>query len=561
MLTNPFAMQKLEEILELANQQPRMAQLTTPQQSDTQEPITGQQMVDEKINQALNPRSAPNQWEIDKLRDIGGSKALWHEADLLSQNPSVYAKVNGLTDDQVLALAEQRKQAAHAAAEMARYQLNAAGMNTNGYSAFDDTLENVGKNLASREAQDITEALQGAYSKNANQYYEEVYRAARAKGFRPDAAERIAGTKAREYQANRVAYLNGVFNSYGIGDDGTTNRIGTQILGMMAMENPMLANLYGQVYPNQRDAYSTNQQIAMEALKHGNLLDIIDKNFANTLKQMGVADMYNAQQQYRGGEIYRQNTEYSHILEMQKELGKYQFDLDKEYQKQLAISQKDAAEYEQKVYRADAWAQALGLQPGTPEYAAFVIENIGGKAPESLAKSKDKAFERASDTYKMLQKEEEAILKLLSDTNLTEDQMNGYKDRLTQIQNAKQSLWNMIEDYHKLPGSTDIPSYTGNAEKDKETAMFIISQLGEAITRDQIVEELKNWIHKTNETGKEVPDWAIEKWVDEELGIAKTQTTEKSQNNGEKKHKVKNYQVPIPQTYYSPYLGYGQYPK
>lgn len=70
-------------------------------------------------------------------------------------------------------------------------------------------------------------------------------------GYSPRQAKKFAGYNARDYQANRVAYLDNLYNSYGR-DGLVTTPLGNQIIGQLATENPMLANFYANAYPAQR---------------------------------------------------------------------------------------------------------------------------------------------------------------------------------------------------------------------------------------------------------------------------------------------------------------------
>lgn len=512
--SDPFAIKKIEELLALANQQPSMEQLTNsqPEQQQQEESSGGTRTVNEYMRQAL-PKP-PNPYELGNYRNIYSAKSAWNDANSLYQNPTAYAKAEGLTDEAVQALAAQQMQNAHDAAEQSRYRLNSAGLSTNGYSAFDDTFEGVQNNLASREAQDIMGALQGAYSMTPDQYYEKEFENGIIDGLSARRAKRLAGARAREYQANRVAYLNGVFNGYGIGDDGTTNNIGTQILGMIAQDNPMLANFYAQVYPNQRDAYNTNQQIAMEALKHSNLQDIIGLNFANTLKQMGVADMYNANQQYRGGEIYRQNAEYQSMLNLKENVFRDNMKAQAEMDKILAQDEAKQREFFQKAQYGHQMAVALGFREGTPEYQAVVYKAAFGSDLPDLNKNafNDKANNALKTFVETTGKQIENIREQLLNNELSDDERRELEKKLDEYMTAQDQAINQMGVLLGVPvEEPPFPPFSNNPAKDLPLIRIIIGDnVKQGTEREQRLKDVVDWIHQTN---SEISEEFIEKYL------------------------------------------------
>lgn len=230
------------------------------------EPIEGKQLVNQSIAPTIPQAMNPYQLEIQRG---------------LTAQKQAYA--NARTN-------EERNNAS-STAELLRAKGAAAGLDLSGYGA-DVTLNDAYKNLASQEARDIMGALQ-AYSMNSDQYYEDSYQQAIARGLSPRRAKQLAGTQARQYQANRVAYLTTVFGNYGVGEDGATNALGNQFLGMLAMENPPLANFYSNVYPNAKDTYKTATDIAREATKQGYALDLLKAGHEYDLKKMGEQFNYN----------------------------------------------------------------------------------------------------------------------------------------------------------------------------------------------------------------------------------------------------------------------------
>lgn len=476
-----------------------------PAQPEQQEQAGGKEMVDRAIEQSI-PRQAPNPYQIGNLRNILEAKTAWQDADALAQNPSAYAKANGLTDDTVQALAAVQKQNAQSAADQSRYKLNAAGLGTNGYSANDDTLEDVQRNLASREAQDLTEAMQGAYSMNSDQYYEKKYEEAIMRGLSHRRAKRLAGSQAREYQANRVAYLDGLYNSYGR-EGRVTNDIGNQILGMVAMENPMLANFYSAVYPNQRDAYTRDNQIEDKLLDKTNALDLINANFANEKTRMGLANLYNTQQQKVGGEIYKENRAFDSALDMKKTLFANNLALQNEIEKMTFASAKEEKAFLNRAKQGAQLAQFLGFAPNTPEYQATVASSVGITLPKAMSADKDKVVKTMLDLSEGLQKDINTLNEQLADATLSDERKSQIKDDLERLEQGKRMLQMQMLQMNGL--TNQIPDYTGNPEKDLPIIKSMFAETPTASREDKI----KNIVDWVRETQPDISEAVVEKYL------------------------------------------------
>ena len=245
-----------------------LAQLGGQQQPPVEQPEQrdGKDMVNAAVENAIRP--APNPLEIASQNNVIAQKQAYADAK----------------DD-------AGRQMAASMADALRNTATAAGIDMSGYGS-DVSLQDAQRNLASRQAQDIMEALQGQYAQSSDRYFEKEYTRALAKGYSDEDAKDIAGQKARRYQADRVAYLRGAYNSYGH-DGRVTNNYGNMFLEMMASENPTLANFYAQVYPNQRDAYSQENQIARDMLQNNNLLERLEKLQGYEEKNMGLRFNYN----------------------------------------------------------------------------------------------------------------------------------------------------------------------------------------------------------------------------------------------------------------------------
>lgn len=102
---------------------------------------------------------------------------------------------------------DEQRQAIHKQAENLRNVGNAAGYDLSGYGSG-VTFADATQNLATQQARDIAAILsgQGAYSMTSEQYYTDTYYNLLQAGYSPWQARKFAGNRAREYQANHVAY-------------------------------------------------------------------------------------------------------------------------------------------------------------------------------------------------------------------------------------------------------------------------------------------------------------------------------------------------------------------
>ena len=507
--------ERIKEILDLAKQtQPSMSQLTTPQQP--QEQAGGKEIVDREIERAIRP--APNQYELGNLQSILAAKEAYATADALNQNPAAYAKANGLSEDATRALAGAQMQNAQALAEMSRNKLNAGGFNTDGYGAG-DTLENVRNQLLSREAKDIAEAFQGAYSKTTDQYYNQQYEDAIIRGYSPRKASRIAGNLAREYQANRVAYLDGVYNSYGH-DGRVTNPIGYQILGMIAQDNPTLGNLYANVYPSQRDAYNTETEMGKIALQSDNTLKMLNEELKNTLTRMDYAGAinqgqreiehaYDIENSRLAQTIYQENQIFANDLAYKNVIRNRDFAND-EAARQYVIKSQQAAQT----------ANLFGYQVGSKEYATLYAAFMGYTVPK--IGEQDKSFvENGVKVWEGLQKRVDTLTDLVSDPALSPELKSQYKNEIARYTEMLKAIEEKFGTQWGLPTSRDLPPYSpDNPQGTKTVIAYIIQNAGTGATKQDILADAYNW---ARETDKNVKMEDLEKIYDELTGTVQSQ--------------------------------------
>ena len=366
-------------------------------------------MVDREIERAIRP--APNQYELGNLQSILAAKEAYVAADALSQNPAAYAKANGLSEDATRALAGTQMQNAQASADMSRNRLTAGGFNTGGYGAG-DTLENVRNQLLSREAKDIAEVFQGAYSKTTDQYYNLEYNKAIASGLSPRRAEKLASANARKYQANRVAYLDGVYNSYGHNEAGATTPIGMQILGMIAQDNPMLAQIYGQAYPTPMNEYNNANDIAKEITKQNNLKDIMGLEQNNALER--ISAQLNANKEYA-----------THNAGLNRETYATNKAVDQQYQIDSENRAAQTAEKlrQQQTQAGEAFADRYGLTGADKAKVVAAFQGINLSGLQSGQKANDDTLKNLKNLHAMLDTRIKAL----------QDQMKNADGVITEI--------------------------------------------------------------------------------------------------------------------------------
>jgi len=187
----------------------------------------------EMVNAAMENAmpQAPNPYALNVKRDIVQAKKAYDDATTDEQRTAAQSQANFLRDI-----------------------ASTAGIDLSGYGS-DDSYADAYKNLYSQQAQDIMAALQGQYSKNSKQYYNDKYLEGIMRGYSPRQSRKVAEALTGDYQADRAQYLDGLLNSYGR-DGLVKNEYGNQFIGELAGEDPQLASFYAQIYPNAKEAFN-----------------------------------------------------------------------------------------------------------------------------------------------------------------------------------------------------------------------------------------------------------------------------------------------------------------
>ena len=283
---NPFLSPETQKLLDLLMRQSQQEQLAQTEQSaqPVQQPAElpdTKQQIDNTVLHAANPQRP---------------SYLLPQAPIPLQNQYRQA----LLAQKIAYDAAQdnaQRQQIHDAAEYIRGIGNAAGMDLSGVGEG-VSLQDATRNLQSQQAQELMHMYNGRYSMTTDQFFEMEYDRHRMAGASPEAAQLRASRAAREYRAKRMAYLNGLYNSYGR-NGLVTNELGNQILLNLSSDDPTAANFYAQIYPNAKDSYARQNAIEDKALEQ-----------TNAFAKMAEAFKYNAMQQYLAGDIERQNYGY-----------------------------------------------------------------------------------------------------------------------------------------------------------------------------------------------------------------------------------------------------------
>ncbi|WP_304067372.1 hypothetical protein [Megamonas hypermegale] len=96
---------------------------------------------------------------------------------------------------------------------------------------------------------------------STQEYWQQLYEEARARGAGRTAAERYATQKAAAYQTGRINDLSAQFVQYGVNPDGSVGNLGMSILSQLRTEDPDAYTQLLSAYGMPRDVFATSQQI------------------------------------------------------------------------------------------------------------------------------------------------------------------------------------------------------------------------------------------------------------------------------------------------------------
>lgn len=303
----------IEEVLRRLHQQAEQPaeQSAEPKPERTAEPVDAKDEINERILSQTRPR-ATSLPELYAQQGILQSKSLYENAQNIAnamadqyygaqrnaQDPAQMAYVNQLT--------QATQQQSNEMANNIRAQMGAAGVDMSQYGS-DVSLEDASRRYAGQQMSELMQAITGQYSLSAEEYYDTEFDRQILNGASARNARRRAAKAARKYQADRVGYLNNLYNAYGR-DGRVTNELGNQILTWLSQDNPGIASYYAQIYPNARDAYARENKLQDDATRQQSelaQLAFAEQNARERMQlQAQINDMLNANNTARGDESY-----------------------------------------------------------------------------------------------------------------------------------------------------------------------------------------------------------------------------------------------------------------
>ncbi|MBQ3451694.1 MAG: hypothetical protein IJG32_05480, partial [Selenomonadaceae bacterium] len=393
---------------------------------------------------------------------------------------------------------------------------NAAGIDVSGYGA-DVSLADATKNLASQRARDIMAAMQGYYSRNSEQYYNDEYFRGIERGLSPRKAQKVAEALKGNYQAERVNYLDGLLNSYGR-DGLVMNDYGNSAIADLISEDPQRASFYATIYPNAKEAFTRynaledaniKQRNELEQLAVGNQYDLgriqaqtagnieyANATHENTLQRDAIQHGYdkeNARDQYNFSTWLARNQG-----KIDAELKKLAADLELGNATYLAdyklqLQDKD---FQQKVAQFSAFADYLGYEGEGKK--AFLTAAFGIKLPDENTGKFDKtSIENGKKLHDMLDADEDKILKQI-ESELDPQKVAELQGKLIDIRQFKQQLENTMGEQIGVRGG--VQEFTGNEATDNATLAYLWNYANGDM--DKFKGYVSNWLDQSGVTLK-----------------------------------------------------------
>lgn len=163
---------------------------------------------------------------------------------------------------------------------------------------------------------------------STQEYWQQLYEEARAKGVGRTAAERYATQKSAAYQSRKMNDLSSQFIQYGINPDGSVGDLGMGILAQLRNENPDAYTQLLSAYGMPKDVFAFNQQIQRD-----------NNNAQNQLIAMNNQGRINSELQNQQYE----ETANLQALQAQQQATLYQIkaQIDREYQNASLVDRMD----------------------------------------------------------------------------------------------------------------------------------------------------------------------------------------------------------------------------
>lgn len=163
---------------------------------------------------------------------------------------------------------------------------------------------------------------------STQEYWQQLYEEARAKGVGRTAVERYATQKSAAYQSRKMNDLSSQFIQYGINPDGSVGDLGMGILAQLRNENPDAYTQLLSAYGMPKDVFAFNQQIQRD-----------NNNAQNQLIAMNNQGRINSELQNQQYE----ETANLQVLQAQQQATLYQIkaQIDREYQNASLVDRMD----------------------------------------------------------------------------------------------------------------------------------------------------------------------------------------------------------------------------
>mgnify|MGYP007069968981 CR=1 FL=1 len=452
-----------------------LANLAAQRQSPPQQSVLGARMTLDNPQTQNDPMTDAT---LEGLRQNGGN--IPQQQPVLDGISRRYA--GDITAQKMAYAAAQndaQRQAASMNADMLRQAAQGAGMDLSGYGN-DVSLQDAMQNLQTNDARALVEMFQGKYAKSSDDFYNDKFRELVNGGMPVGRARRAAGEFARQYQGERVNYLQGMLQGYGF-DGRVVTPVGQQIVGQIAAENPQLANMYLNANPGQKDAYNTDNQMAMAAMQNQGAMDRLMQEYLNGFGERADVYKYNTMGKYTDSDI-RMN-EYGDKQNLDFADAQRRFSQDR-------VNQEKA--FRDNVARAYEWGSKIGYKGKDLEL--FTAKAIGYpiKGSQKLdIEPLQKYFKQISDNYnKTLEQLEKAYNE--DERQLLLNNLNDMQTEMDEIRAMQRNIFGInLESTENLPQ----PEYVkGNDAKNIEGAAAIFKYAANnGMTLTAAQDAVKKW--------------------------------------------------------------------
>lgn len=475
-----------------------LANLAAQRQSPPEQSVLGARMT---LNNPQNQSDPMTDATLEGLRQNGGN--IPQQQPILNGLERQYAsKLLGPKIAYAAAQNDAQRQEASMNANMLRQAAQGAGMDLSGYGS-DVSLQDAMQNLQTNDARALVEIFQGKYSKSSDQFFNDKWNELIKSGMPVGRAQRAAGELARQYQGERVSYLNGMLHGYGF-DGRVVTPVGQEMIRQIALEDPQSADMYLKVNPQQTDAYQQESSLA-------NSLALAALQQNNELARMAVAFGYNTQLADQAAantrQTYAQNQDVDYNKWRQQEIDKRNW-ADEDFTKNFERGYNLVLKH-------------LGEKAGT-KFAQkyFGILQTDGKDAETQRKYIKDTLDSLHDTQKQITDRRKELLAPYTKEGVLLEIPDEVKAQLVDLDeewNTAQQTINGLMGV-STAGDLSFEAYSGDETKDVENARRMLSTImadakkrGQTLTEQATFETIRDWIRATD---PEITEHYIQGFVD-----------------------------------------------